>query len=269
VRIEDIDPPREVPGAGDDILRTLEAFALEWDEPVVYQSQRTERYEEAIGHLAALGLAYHCSCTRKEIQAHNLGRLGRTTTVYPGLCRAGPLNSDRRRKAIRLRVSEQRIEFEDREAGPCRQDLAAECGDFALKRRDGLYAYQLAVVVDDAAQGITEVVRGRDLLDCTPGQILLQRQLGLPTPDYLHLPLVLTKDGEKLSKQTGAIALNTARAAQLLHRSLRFLGLPAPDELASSRPAEQLSWAAAHWRLRSGPDQQEATETPDPLESGP
>jgi glutamyl-Q tRNA(Asp) synthetase len=268
VRIEDIDPPREVPGAVHDILRTLEAFALEWDEPVVFQSQRTEHYEKAIGDLAALGLAYPCSCTRKEIQSHNLERLGRSSTVYPGLCRTGPLNIGRRRKAVRLRVPEERIEFEDREAGPCGQDLAVECGDFALKRRDGLYAYQLAVVVDDAAQAITEVVRGRDLLDCTPGQILLQRQLGLPTPDYLHLPLVLTKDGEKLSKQTGAIALNTGRATQLLYQSLLFLGLPAPEELAGSPPAEQLTWAAAHWQLRSGRDQRGATRTPDPLESG-
>lgn len=268
VRIEDIDPPREMPGASDDILRTLEAFALEWDEPVLFQSERAAHYEQAIGDLVARGLVYHCSCTRKEIQAHNLDRLGRSSTVYPGLCRSGPLNSNRPRKTIRLRVPEQRIEFDDREMGVYGQDLAVECGDFALKRRDGMYAYQLAVVVDDAAQAITEVVRGRDLLDCTPGQILLQRHLGLPTPDYLHLPLVLTEDGEKLSKQTGASALDTERTGQMLHRSLRFLGLPVPGELAGSPPAEQLAWAAAHWELRTGRDRQGATETPLPLESG-
>lgn len=249
VRIEDIDPPREVPGASDDILRTLEAYGLKWDSEVVYQSRRIGHYDSALRTLVHEGLAYPCSCTRQEIRKHNARQRGRATTVYPGLCRSGPLRPDRDR-AYRCRVTGTRIEFADREAGTFAMHLGDECGDFVLKRRDGLFAYQLAVVVDDAGQQITEVVRGQDLLDSTPGQIYLQQVLGLPTPDYMHLPLVTNEAGQKLSKQTGARPLTVADAPPTLHAALCFLGLSPPPELRNAAVEEIVDWGVFHWSSR-------------------
>ena len=250
VRIEDIDPPREVPGASDDILRTLESYGLNWDSEVVYQSQRTDHYSSALRNLEREGLAYPCSCTRREIREHNARHRGRATTVYPGLCRSGPLRPDRD-TAYRLRITGNRIEFADQEVGVFAMHLREDCGDFVLKRRDGLFAYQLAVVVDDADQQITEVVRGQDLLDSTPGQIYLQHVLGLPTPAYMHLPLVRNDAGQKLSKQTGARPLTTAEAPSTLHAALCFLGLSPSADLRNAAVEEIVDWGVRHWSCRT------------------
>jgi len=212
VRIEDIDTPRVVPGAADHILRTLERFGLHWDGPVLYQSSRIEAYESALDDLRRRGLVFPCSCSRKDIGDR-----------YPGTCRAGQRG---RCDALswRLRVSGEQVEFEDRRLGLQRQNVEDYIGDFVLKRTDGLFAYQMAVVVDDAAQGITDVVRGEDLLDSTARQILLQRALGFPRPRYLHLPVVLNKLGQKLSKQTGALPLDPNRVEELLAEARVLIG---------------------------------------------
>jgi len=249
VRIEDIDPPREQKGASDEILRALEWHGLAWDGEVEYQSRRTDRYTAALQELIGRELVYPCTCSRNEIRTHNLETTGCDGKVYPGLCRSGPRRPDRR-FAYRLRVPDETLEFTDLEIGVFQQDLRTECGDFVLKRRDGLFAYQLAVVVDDAAQGITEVVRGRDLLDSTPGQIVLQRSLALPTPRYLHLPLVLSATGAKLSKQTGARGLRRESARESLASALDFLGLDCPAEIRNAATADMLRWAIARWPHR-------------------
>lgn len=249
VRIEDIDPPREVPGATSAILRALEAFGLEWDGEVIYQSQRLGIYSDVLDRLVHEGLAYPCSCSRREIREHNRRRTGSASSVYPGLCRSGPLRR-RRRTAHRIRVPEGRMEFRDQELGLISTDLREECGDFVLRRRDGLVAYQLAVVVDDHAQEITEVVRGEDLLDSTAGQIVLQQALGVTTPAYMHLPLVRNLAGQKLSKQTGARAVNPDNAADELCDALVFLGLVPPEEVRSSPVASIISWGVREWPSR-------------------
>ena len=246
LRIEDIDPPREQPGASAAILRALEWHGLEWDGEVIWQSRRLDLYQAALDDLVQRGHAYPCTCTRKEVRAHNLESRGSASTVYPGLCRTGPRRPTRR-KAYRLRVPDDVLEFNDHMVGSCHYDLPRDSGDFVLKRRDGLMAYQLAVVVDDAAQGVTEVVRGRDLLDSTAGQIVLQRALGLPTPEYLHLPLVMASNGEKLSKQTGARGLQREDAATALTFALRFLGMEPPPDLANAAPRDLLDWGVSRW----------------------
>lgn len=224
VRIEDIDPPREAPGAADDILATLAACGLQSDEPVLRQSERTHAYADALQRLLDAGLAYGCACSRND--AEQAARVaGLPPGVYAGTCRAG--TAGRLARSIRLRVPDppdDLIEFVDRAAGRCAQQLAREVGDFVLRRADGLWAYQLAVVLDDAAQGITDIVRGADLLDNTPRQIWLQRCLGLPTPRYMHLPVVTNAQGEKLSKQTGARALDRCDALGELERAWQHLG---------------------------------------------
>ena len=245
VRMEDLDPPREVPGAADDILRTLEALGLEADGPVIRQSERGDVYRAALDRLRDRGVLFACGCTRREIADSGLpGSDG--GLVYPGTCRNGP-PPGREARALRVRVDDAVIAFDDALQGEVRQDLAREVGDFVLLRADGLFAYQLAVVVDDAAQGITDVVRGADLLDSTPRQILLQRLLGLPTPRYLHLPVATNGAGEKLSKQTGAPALDRSRPAPALVAALRFLGQPAPAALERATAHTVLEWAAANW----------------------
>ncbi len=246
IRIEDVDTPRTVPGAADAILRALERCALFWDGPVLYQSQRTERYQAALESLEIAGLAYPCTCTRRELAHQPRARDG--GPIYPGTCRDGVRRPDRPR-AMRLRVTETPVEFQDALQGRYRQGLASEVGDFVLRRADGLFAYQLAVVVDDADQGITQVVRGSDLLDSTPRQIYLQRLLGLPTPDYAHLPVALDERGEKLSKQTHAPPLDDRQPGPTLVAVLRFLGQHPPPELEREPPTLILSWALAHWLL--------------------
>jgi len=240
LRMEDLDPPREVPGAADAILHTLEAFGLAWDGPVLYQSTRQAAYGAALEQLRAAGLAYDCGCTRREVA--QAGRPGLDGPVYPGTCRNG-LPPGKSPRAVRVRSEGAAIEFKDRQQGPIRQDVAREVGDFVIRRADGHYAYQLAVVVDDAFQGVTHVVRGADLLDSTPRQILLQRRLGLPTPAYLHHKLVLTPDGEKLSKQTHAPAVDDTNPIPALMSALEFLGERVPDSADFETPEGLLQWA--------------------------
>src|ERR671937_1821480 len=219
VRIEDLDRARCMPGAADAILRTLERLGLHWDGEVLYQSRRLERYRAALAELASH--TYWCGCTRREIADSSLGLAADGAHIYPGTCRARP---PRDRRALRVGTTEAAIGFVDRVQGRHEQALSRDIGDFVLYRADGLFAYQLAVVVDDAEQGVTDVVRGADLLDSTPRQIYLQRLLGLPTPRYLHVPVALDAAGEKLSKQTPAAPIEAD--PQALRRALGFLGQP-------------------------------------------
>lgn len=242
VRIEDVDRPRCPPGMDEVILGQLAALGLLPDEAPVWQSRRGTLYQAALDRLIASGRAYGCACTRAEIAALAGPRPRHGELVYPGTCRRG--TGGRPVRAWRLRV-EGRIDWQDRRLGPQSQDLETEVGDFVLKRADGLWAYQLAVVVDDAAQGITDVVRGEDLADNTPRQIALQRALGLPTPRYLHTPLVLAPDGHKLSKQNGAQALDLADPPARLREAAMALGLPLPPVCASV--GETLAAALALW----------------------
>ncbi len=253
VRIEDLDPPREQPGAADAILRQLEACGLHWDGAVVAQSTRGTHYREALARLERSAWAYWCGCSRKEI-ADSATRFGRArepaiaeerALVYPGTCRAG-LAPGKSARALRLRTLAAPIRFTDRLQGQIEQSVEREVGDFVLLRADGFFAYQLAVVVDDAAQGITDVVRGADLLDSTVRQIHLQRLLGLPTPRYLHVPVATSASGEKISKQTRAPDAGPAELA----RALRFLGLRPPARLAD---AALLAWARQEWSVAKLP----------------
>ncbi|MBK1672279.1 tRNA glutamyl-Q(34) synthetase GluQRS [Ectothiorhodospira shaposhnikovii] len=248
VRIEDLDPPREQPGAADAILRTLEAHALLWDEDILYQSSRLEAYAEAMTALRHKGQAYDCGCTRREIAASGLA--GLEGPVYPGTCRQG-LAPGRVPRALRVRTHDDPIGFHDRHHGLVSQCLGREIGDFVIRRADGLTAYQLAVVVDDAFQGITHVVRGSDLLDSTPRQIHLQRLLALPTPVYLHHPLVLDGNGDKLSKQTHAPAVDSTAPLTNLAAVMGFLHLPLPPDWRDATPAALLDHALAHWPFRT------------------
>ena len=282
VRIEDVDLPRCGPGTDHLILSQLAAFGLVPDEPVVWQSQRGALYQQALDRLVAAGLAYPCGCTRREIEAE-WTRRGKPhqrhgELIYPGTCRNGlqghPAGAWRLRTNIckpnstqpivgrslyaidsevilnatetfaAPPVSPDRVGWHDRRLGSMRQDVQAEVGDFVLRRADGLWAYQLAVVVDDAAQGITHIVRGEDLADNTPRQLLLQRALGLPAPVYLHTPLVRAADGEKLSKQNDAAALDASRPLAALTQAGAVLGLhPQADNRA-----DWLAGAVAVWR---------------------
>jgi glutamyl-Q tRNA(Asp) synthetase len=244
VRMEDLDPPRAAPGAADDILRTLEAFGLHWDGEVVYQSRRHALYEEALEKLQAQDALYACACSRREIADSSVS--GVDGLVYPGTCRAG-IAPGRAPRAWRVKVDGQKIEFIDAIQGRMSRDLAADFGDFVVRRADGFFAYQLAVVVDDAAQDITEVVRGADLIESTPRQIHLQRLLDLLTPDYLHLPVVLNAQSEKLSKQTFAAPLDAARPLPSLLQVMRFLGQDVPPELAAGSIENFWRWAVTHW----------------------
>ena len=245
VRIEDLDPPREIPGVARRILAQLRAFGLESDRPVLWQSSRHEAYATALDHLTAAGQVYPCARTRRE-GAAAARSLGLPESVYPGTCALG-LPPGRAARAWRLRLPGATVRWRDRAAGELTQDLRAEVGDFVLKRADGLWAYQLAVVVDDAAQGISDVVRGADLLDNTPRQRALQAALGVPQPRTLHVPLVLTAQGEKLSKQTGAAALDEHDIAGELVRALEHLGLP---PIGGDRPAATLARAVELWAER-------------------
>ncbi len=237
VRIEDLDAGRVVPGCSDAMLRTLETFGLRWDGTVEYQSRRTELYARGLAELSARGLTFECSCSRSE------SRPGR---AYPGTCRAGPRRQGP--TAIRFRVPERSVCFDDRAQGPCRFELPS-LGDVIIRRRDGTFAYQLAVVVDDALQGVTDVVRGADLLDNTPWQIALQEALGLPTPRYAHLPVVLEPCRGKLAKSRGAIALDPASASRQLHQVLTLLRQNPPATLKSESVATLLEWGCRHWAL--------------------
>ena len=254
VRIEDVDGPRCPPEMDEFILSQLDALGLRPDEPPVWQSRRGDRYQAALDRLIAAGHAYGCACTRAEIAALAGPRPKHGELIYPGTCRPenGGTNG-RPVRAWRFRV-QGHIDWQDRRLGAQSQDLEAEVGDFILQRADGLWAYQLAVVVDDAEQGITDVVRGEDLADNTPRQIALQRALGLPTPRYLHTPLVLAADGHKLSKQNGAAALDLADPPARLREATQALGLQTE---AGMRPiGELLDQAVAQWRRASARETQ-------------
>lgn len=253
VRIEDADTERCLPGLGEHILAQLAAFALVPDAPPVWQTQRTARYDAALQRLIALDLAYPCGCTRREIddalRAQGVAHARHGERVYPGTCRLGLRGKTARAWRFATWRRPGGVHWQDRRLGAQQQDVARAVGDFVLRRADGPWAYQLAVVVDDADQGVTHVVRGEDLADNTPRQILLQQALGLPTPRYLHTPLVRGADGEKLSKQNGAMAIDTgtpqaARAA--LDEAARVLGLPVPhDQNIADALAQWVSaWAA-------------------------
>jgi glutamyl-Q tRNA(Asp) synthetase len=225
VRIEDLDAPRVVPGSADEILETLRRYGLRWDGDVEWQSRRTHLYDAALARLRERGLVYECGCSRADIQRAASAPLGREP-VYPGTCRNG-LPAGRVVRAIRLRAPDVNIAFDDAVAGRVEENVARTTGDFVIKRADGPFAYQLAVVVDDAEQGVTQVVRGADLLGSTARQIALQIALDLPTPDYAHLPLVVAADGSKLGKRDGALPLSTLDVPATLSAALRILGIEA------------------------------------------
>lgn len=250
VRIEDVDSVRCLPGAAAAILRTLERYGLYWDGPVVYQSQRTGLYQAALETLLRAGLTYPCSCTRRELADRPRGPDG--TPIYPGYCQHGP-RQPQRPCAIRLRLPRILPGFPDAVQGDYRQTVAGEVGDFVIRRADGLFAYQLAVVVDDADQGITDILRGSDLLDSTPRQLVLQQMLGLPTLRYGHLPVAVDEQGNKLSKQHHAPPLDEHHPGPALWAALRFLAQAPPPALIKAPPAEILGWALAHWQLERVP----------------
>ena len=252
VRMEDVDAPRNVPGAADSILHTMEAFGFEWDGPVLYQSRRLDAYAEALEQLKNAGLAYGCACSRREIADSATRPAIDGGLAYPGTCRDG-LPAGRQARAWRLRVDNAEIGFDDRVQGRVAQHLESDVGDFVLLRADGVFAYQLAVTVDDHFQAITHIVRGADLLASTPRQIWLQRCLGYATPDYAHLPVAANAAGEKLSKQTLACALRTDQAVAELVRALRFLGQVVPADMANARLAEVWTWARENWQFDAIP----------------
>jgi len=249
LRIEDIDPPREVAGAADGILRTLEAFGLTWDGEVLKQSTGLEAYREQVDSLITQGLAYVCTCSRKQLEGF---------TVYPGTCRQ--MQRQQINAAIRLRVPAEALGFIDRVQGVFSQQLAGEVGDFVIWRKDGWPAYQLAVVLDDIGQGITDVVRGADLLDSTPRQLYLYQLLGQKPPRYLHVPLLVQKDGRKLGKSFRSQALAGAEPRQALLRALCLLGQRPPSCLKRESLSRILDWAVRHWRVEQIPALQTQVE---------
>lgn len=241
LRIEDIDPPREMPGASEAIVEALARFGFEWDGPVIYQSRSADAHLAALEQLDHDGLTYACGCSRRDLADEAEGPLG---TIYPGTCRDG---TDADEVAIRVRVADEDIVFEDGLQGRRRLDLVAESGDFVVRRKDGLIAYHLAVVVDDHLQGVTHIVRGMDLIDSTPRQIWLQRCLGYETPEYLHIPVAVHDNGDKLSKLTGARAVGERAIGATLYAALRALRQAPPDSLGDASPADIWDWAIRHW----------------------
>ena len=248
VRIDDVDTPRNVPGASDQILRTLEGLGLWWDEDVVYQSQRGEHYRRALELLAKRGATFACGCSRRELAG----------AIYPGTCRNG-LPPGKQSRSRRVVTADTQVTFIDGWQGRFEQNLSREIGDFIVLRGDNQVAYHLATAVDDAAQNITEVVRGSDLLDSTPRQIHLQRLLSLPTPDYCHHPVATNRQGRKLSKQTHALPIDTNRPRQQAWWALEFLGQDPPSALAGEALESLWSWAIRHWDIARIPGEREIT----------
>jgi len=244
LRLDDADAPRMAPGAGDAIKRTLERFALHWDGPVVLQSQEAEAYQAALAQLDAAGHLYPCTCSRKMLAA--LPRGPSESAPYPGICR-GAGRERRQPHALRIIAGDGVIILQDKLQGTQHWDLAREFGDFIVFRRDQIVAYHLATVVDDARAGVTEVLRGYDLLASTPLQIHLQKLLGLPTPDYRHVPVIVDRQGVKLSKQNLAEAVDAKNPSPILFALLRLLGQSPPAELGGASPEEILAWAVACW----------------------
>lgn len=238
LRIDDLDTPRNVNGAANAILACLRRFGLTWDGEVDYQSAHLAEYRRILQRLFDTDTLYACRCSRKDLQG-----LG----VYPGRCRALNHPNDAQ-GALRVRTDDRQIEFNDGLQGHISQNLASEHGDFVVRRRDGIIAYQFAVVVDDSRQGVNHVVRGVDLLDSTPKQLYLQRLLGYPSPAYLHLPVIVDGNGQKLSKQTLAAPVDTQQPEATLWRLLNLLAQNPPAALQRAPVTEQLQWAIAHWR---------------------
>ena len=243
LRIDDLDGPRSAPGATDSILADLDRLGLHWDGEVQYQHPRNERYRQGLEHLRSAGWTFPCGCSRKDFQG-----------IYPGTCRHG-LAPGKRARTRRMRVANERIAFDDAVQGECSQSLDESVGDFVIRRADGIFAYHLAVVLDDADGLMTEIVRGADLLDSTPRQIHLQRCLDLPTPGYAHLPVAVNANGQKLSKQTFAEPIADKPAADLLVAALDFLGQQPHFRLRDASLDDLWSWAVDHWRLGSVPRQ--------------
>lgn len=244
MRIDDVDRGRKVPGAATAILKTLERFGFEWDGAVQYQQQRTDRYRAAAERLQATGEAFDCACSRRDVAA--AGIPGLEGPIYPGTCREG-LPAGCRARSLRLRVPAGTVGFRDEWRGHVSQDVAAAIGDFVIWRADDVTAYHLATVLDDADLGVTRVVRGADLLDSTPRQILLQRLLGLPQPAYAHHPLV-TRHGRKIGKRTHAPCVDSEPPASTLVAALRFLRQSPPADLAAANLRDVWHWALANWR---------------------
>jgi len=253
LRMEDLDHPRVVPGATGEILRGLELCGFEWDGEILWQSRRDGRYRQVLDQLRARKLVFDCGCTRREILA-SAPHPGEEGPVYPGTCRAG-LAAGRKPRAERIRVPEQAVGFCDGVFGLTEQHLQTVVGDFVLRRADGLFAYQLAVVIDDHDCGVNQVVRGADLLGSTPRQIYLHQCLGWQAPAYLHLPLALADDGEKLSKRHGALPMPSGEAGRWLVAALEFLGQKVPAELSQAPPAELLAWGVASFDAAAIPRQ--------------
>jgi glutamyl-Q tRNA(Asp) synthetase len=242
LRIEDIDPPRQQDSAIEEILTALECYGFEWDGPVTYQSQNADRHLQIVAELFAAGLAYPCSCSRRDLATAKRGPLG---AIYPGTCRDAAHGDQ---FAVRIRTDAAPVEFTDALQGARCQHLEPESGDFVIRRRDGLVAYHLAVVVDDFDQGVTEVVRGIDLLDSTPRQIYLQRLLDYSTPGYLHIPVAENSQGQKLSKLTGAPAIPLEHVNRTLVGALQALGQRPPPDLTARALDEIWIWSIENWR---------------------
>ncbi|WP_150305104.1 tRNA glutamyl-Q(34) synthetase GluQRS [Pseudomonas saliphila] len=251
VRIEDLDQPRNLPGATDHILSTLEAYGLGWDGEILHQSHNLERYNQVLNALIERDQAYYCDCSRKLVADHG--------GIYPGYCRARHLPAASSH-AIRVRVPDEQIGLRDRLQGVFSQNLATEVGDFVVRRRDGIIAYQLAVVVDDIDQGITDIVRGADLLDSTPRQLWLYRLLNAHPPSYLHIPLIMRRQGEKLSKRLASAPITTGDASNTLFRALAALAQQPPAVLRNAPVSEQLAWGTAHWQPQRLPAVQQLLE---------
>lgn len=241
IRMEDVDITRKVDGSDLEILHTLEAFGFEWQGEVLYQSKQTECYRYALEQLIEQSLVFPCICSRKQLVESGSG-------IYPGTCRTRSLQ-EKSDHALRLLAEDITIEFDDLVMGRRSQNMASQCGDFVIKRRDGLFAYQLAVVVDDQLQDITEVVRGADLLDSTPRQIYLQQLLGYSTPGYCHLPLAVDAAGNKISKSEGAARVDIKNRESLLRHVLDFLGQKPPADLCDADISEIWKWAIEHWDI--------------------
>lgn len=256
IRIEDIDPPREQAGSTDLILSALENYGFEWDGEVLFQSTNRDDHLQAIQSLVHRGLAYRCNCSRRDLADFPHGSLG---VIYPGTCRERSVSGD---AAIRVRTEPSDILFEDSLQGRMVQNMEQDSGDFIIHRRDGLIAYQLAVVVDDHLQNISEVVRGIDLLDSTPRQLWLQKLLGYEHPTYAHIPVVTHADGDKLSKLTGAPGIPLDTPAQFLAEALHVLQQSPPPELASEALPEVWKWALKNWQLGKNKDVKAVVKTP-------
>jgi glutamyl-Q tRNA(Asp) synthetase len=254
VRMEDVDELRNIKGSSDDILRTLEAYGFQWDGEVIFQTQRKEAYAETLQKLINNNLVYRCTCSRRDLRA--IAQQGKCGLIYPGTC-INKNHSENTEHSLRILTKDQQIEFKDAVMGSYGHNPKHDVGDFIIKRRDGLFAYQLAVVVDDAWQNITDIVRGFDLLDSTPRQIYLQQRLNYPQPSYAHLPIAINSKGDKLSKQTGAKGIKKVFDADALTQTLIFLGQQPPENLSRESLQNFWQWALENWDISKVPHKTE------------